>query len=157
MLQRVGFFDFILPFVLFFSIFFGILDKSKIFGDRKDINSLIAFVIAFITAAASWAVKLVSSFLPYVGIIAIILLGALLLAGMVTPNLEEALRSKYVKWGAGIFIVIAIGYALVSVLFPGAGVSLSPADIAFLVLASLGIIAFYFIIKGSREGGSSVS
>jgi len=48
--QNYGIFNFLLPFLLTFSIFYGILRKSKIFGsDEKAerINTIIAFVAAF--------------------------------------------------------------------------------------------------------------
>jgi hypothetical protein len=51
-LQDVGVFKFFLPFILMFAIFYGLLTKTKIFGDPKDdpgvtkINAIVSFVAA---------------------------------------------------------------------------------------------------------------
>ncbi len=46
-LERLGFFDFVLPWLLFFALIRAILDKSGVVGDDKKITSIIAAVIAF--------------------------------------------------------------------------------------------------------------
>ena len=48
-IRALGFFDFLLPFLLFFTVIYAILGKSKIFQDsegkeRKDINAVVSFV-----------------------------------------------------------------------------------------------------------------
>ncbi|VVB60179.1 Uncharacterised protein [uncultured archaeon] len=51
-LQRLGFYDFVLPWLLFFAVILGVLTKVAIFGDEKDksakqVNAIIAAVLAF--------------------------------------------------------------------------------------------------------------
>ncbi len=41
-----GFFDYILPFLLFFFVAFAIFEQTKIAGDKKSINAVIAMLIA---------------------------------------------------------------------------------------------------------------
>ncbi len=46
-LEKLGFYDFVLPWLLFFALIFGILNKVEVLGKDKKINSIIAAVIAF--------------------------------------------------------------------------------------------------------------
>ncbi len=46
LLREVGVFDFLLPFLLIFSIIFAILEKTKILGeDKSNINIIVSTVI----------------------------------------------------------------------------------------------------------------
>ena len=55
-LQQMGFYDYILPFLLIFTIIFAILEKTRIFGTepgttnepRKNINLVVALIIGLI-------------------------------------------------------------------------------------------------------------
>ena len=49
-LRKIGFFDYYLPFILMFAIFYGLLKKSKIFGEDKSaekINLIISLSASF--------------------------------------------------------------------------------------------------------------
>ena len=89
-LQDFGFFDVILPFLLVFTIVFGILEKTKIFGvekvgdkeyPKKSINSMIAFTIAFFVIAAKEVVQSIQVSLPQVVLVLIVLVCFMMLAG----------------------------------------------------------------------------
>src|SRR3989344_2060049 len=61
LLQDFGFFDVILPFLLVFTVVFGILEKTKIFGTegekghpKKNIDAMVAFVIAIFFQSFGW-------------------------------------------------------------------------------------------------------
>lgn len=48
-LQSIGIFKFFLPFIILFAVFYGLLSKTKIFGDPKEtkgINAVVAFAAA---------------------------------------------------------------------------------------------------------------
>ena len=73
-LNRLGVFETVLPFLLVFTMVFAFLEKTKIFGTekyksasgtvydvtRKNMNSMVAFVIAFFVIASAQLVKLIS-------------------------------------------------------------------------------------------------
>jgi len=156
-LRGMGFFDFFLPFLLFFAIIYAALDKTKVFGeDKKDINAIVALVIALIASTTGWVIKGVTGFLPWVGFIALIIVAFLMLAAMVYGgNVEELIKSPVVKYGGLLFVVIAIGVGL----YYGLGFnnmvstfSLSDEDVALLLMLGIGIGAFAIIVKG---GGST--
>lgn len=82
--ERLGIYDVILPFLLTFSIFFAILEKTKVLGTekalgsgeevtKKNINAMVAFCGAFFVIASS---KLVSTIQEAVGNVVLLLLVA---------------------------------------------------------------------------------
>ena len=82
-LKDFGFFDVILPFLLVFTILFGILEKTKIFGvekigdktyPKKNLNAMVAFVIAFFVVAAKNVVQVLQVSLPNVTLVLIIVI-----------------------------------------------------------------------------------
>ena len=46
--QQYGVLDFLLPFILVFTIVFAVMQKTKILGDKKNFNVIIAFVLALL-------------------------------------------------------------------------------------------------------------
>jgi len=156
-LRGMGFFDFFLPFLLFFAIIYAALDKTKVFGeDKKDINAIVALVIALIASTTGWVIKGVTGFLPWVGFVALIVVAFLMLAAMVYGgNVDELVKSPVVKYGGLLFVVIAIGVGLYYGLGFDKAVStsfLSDEDVALLLMIGIGIGAFAIIVK---SGGST--
>jgi hypothetical protein len=66
-----------------FAIVYGVLEKSKIFEGKKDIESIIAFVLGIVFATTNYTLNLTYLILPIVGVIAIIIFMLLILASMV--------------------------------------------------------------------------
>ena len=67
---EIGLFDVVLPFLLVFTIVFAILEKTKVFGveevegrkyTKKNLNSIAAFVIAFLVIASSELVEIITT------------------------------------------------------------------------------------------------
>src|SRR3989338_4617567 len=67
--DNVGVFDVVLPFLLVFTIVFALLERTKVFGveeiegkkyTKKNLNSVAAFVIAFLVIASSRLVAIVN-------------------------------------------------------------------------------------------------
>jgi hypothetical protein len=160
-LRNLGFFQFFLPFLLFFAIIYGALQKTKVFGERKDIDAIIALVIALIASTTAWVIEGLSGFLPWVGFIALVIVCFLMLVGMIYGDVEELAKSKWVKISAVIAITVGIFAVLYYALgfnkyFAGTGLGggLSDADIALVVVGIIGVGALYMIVKG---GGPSSS
>lgn len=89
-LQGFGFFDIILPFILIFTVVFGILEKTKIFGTekikdkeypKKNLNAMVAFVIAFFVVAAKEVVASLKASLPLVALILVAAISFFMLFG----------------------------------------------------------------------------
>jgi hypothetical membrane protein len=68
--EDIGVFDVILPFLLAFTIVFAILEKTKVLGTeehggkhytKKNLNAIVAFVIAFLVIASSRLVEIITN------------------------------------------------------------------------------------------------
>ncbi len=75
--------SFLFPFLLVFAIVYAVLERSKIFEGKKDVESIIAFVLGMVFATTSYTLKLTYLILPIVGIIAVIMFMILVLVSMV--------------------------------------------------------------------------
>ena len=67
--DKIGVYDIILPFLLVFTIVFAILEKTKILGTekigdrevtKKNLNSMVAFVMAFLVIASARLVAVIN-------------------------------------------------------------------------------------------------
>ncbi len=113
-LDALGFFRVVLPFLLVYSIIYGTLIRTKIFGDKaENVNAMVSFSIALIFVAAANVVNLMQAFLPWVGLIAIFTVSALMLFVLVMGG--DIGEFKKYKTPAVIMIFIAIFYALFTV------------------------------------------
>lgn len=92
-LKDLGFYDIILPFLLIFTITFGVLEKTRIFGQeggkpKTNINSMIAFVIALFFVATPKLVETVKISLPQVAVLLVILLSLMMVIGFIMSDKE---------------------------------------------------------------------
>lgn len=114
-LQNWIFTQFILPFLLIFFIVFGILEKSKLFGEgRKQLNAFVAFVIGLIFVSAfSWT-QVASNLILFLTIALVVMFVGLLLWGFIAGEkglkFEEA--PKPLRYLIGIVILIVVIVAL---------------------------------------------
>lgn len=88
-LESAGFYDVLLPFILVFTIIFAVLQKVKIFGrESKNINVVVAILIAFFTIRAQPVIALINQFLPKVSAMVLILMMFLLILGVFGTSAE---------------------------------------------------------------------
>lgn len=81
--QQIGIYDVILPFLLVFTIVFAVLQKTKIFGeDKKNINVVVAAILALLFLQNNYLIFLLQRFLPNVSLFLIIFLMFLLILGV---------------------------------------------------------------------------
>lgn len=106
-LQSPALTQFVYPFLLIFFILFAVLEKTKVLGDRKQINALVAFVIAFIFVAAVFPKQMVSNLMLFLSVGIVIMFVMLLLWGFFAG--EDGLKFSNVpstlKWVIGFVIV----------------------------------------------------
>lgn len=159
-LQSEIFTNFALPFLLIFFIVFGILEKTKLFGeDKKQLNALLAFVIGLIFVAAVFPKLVVGNLILFLTVAIVVMFVALLLWGFVAgkaPDLGS--MPKGLKWVLGIVIVIAVGIALLwamgiegsasDLLFKQTWSTEFWTNVAFVVVV---ILALVFTMRGSKS------
>lgn len=75
--------EYVLPFILVFTVVFAILQKSGILGkDKKQIDSIVALSIGLIVISFGNAVGLINSLLPFMAFAMVIILVLLILIAM---------------------------------------------------------------------------
>ena len=151
-LQSYGFYDYLLPFLLIFTIIFAMLEKTMIMGKegdkpRTNINTLLAVIIAFIVVVQTEIVMIINTYLSKMALLIIIVLIFLLLLGVFGANVSQGLSGWLL--GLGFFIsLIGVLWALSPDIGLGNWLSqyymFSEADKAFLVmLLVIGGVIFF--------------
>ena len=114
---RLGIYDVILPFLLVFTIVFAILEKTKIFGmeeiegkkyPRKNLDAMVAFVIAFFVIASSKLVEVITQVSSQV---VILLLLSILFLMLVGSFHEETEKGFFLQggWNVAFMIIMFVG------------------------------------------------
>lgn len=103
-LDKIGVYDVILPFLLVFSIMYAILEKTKVLGvdkddkgrefTKKNLNSIVSFVIAFLVIASSKLVGLINEAMANVVILALVGVSVLMLLGVLSGTGEFSFSSN---------------------------------------------------------------
>lgn len=110
-LQNWIFTKFAFPFLLIFFILFGILEKTKVFGeDKSRLNALISFVVGLIFVGAVFPKLVVENLILFLTIAIVVVFIALLLFGFIvgkTPEVPGKLQGAI----AGV-VIIAVAIAL---------------------------------------------
>lgn len=174
--KNFGLFDVVLPFLLIFSIVFAILEKTRIFGTegkeglpKKNINSMVSFVIALFVVASNKIVTALQIALPNIVLLMVVSVSFLLLVGVFATTGEFDLASKHKRYyqlfigamfaGVAIIFLYAIkldsgeswleyGYKYIMDHFGGAIVS-------SLILLAVVVGAIVYIVKDSSSKGGS--
>jgi len=138
-LKDLGFFQFFLPFILTGTIFYGLLRKSKLFGEPEK-NIAINAVISFIAAFMVWSAPIITGvdmqaqmarfFMQ--GLIAMLvpLLGILVI-GMFLPEGATAKLEEAFKGRARLALVVIVISVFIGILFSsGLGSFFFPSGIS---------------------------
>jgi hypothetical protein len=107
--EYMGVFEYVLPFLLVFAVVFGILHKSKIIGDHKGINMVIALSIAMLAITSYDFRNFFRILFPYTGIGVAILLVGMILTGLFVDSDKNWWR--YVFYGIGMFIALVVVFS----------------------------------------------
>ncbi|MFH1607560.1 MAG: hypothetical protein ABIA78_00320 [archaeon] len=105
--EAVGFFDYVLPFLLIFALVYGILIQVNIFKENRFINGFIALAVGLIALQFGYVSAFFSNIFPMVGIGLAIILIAIIFLGLFFPTEKW---SVYVLFGVGAVIFLTIMY-----------------------------------------------
>ena len=100
---EAGFFSYLLPFLLIFSLVFGILTRVKIFKDNKVVNGIIALAVAMMSLQFSFVPAFFSQIFPRVGVGLAIILAVMIIVGLFAD--EKSPVTNYILVGIGLIIV----------------------------------------------------
>ncbi len=108
-LSRMGFYEFLLPWLLTFAIVYGLLYKAELFGDvNKKVSGILAIVIAFFVTAYSgpaMADYFTTLFAGSATLMAAILV-VVMLAALVGFKINWEGNKKNVKYGTLIALIV---------------------------------------------------
>ena len=105
-LDRLGVYEVLLPFLLIFTLVYAILEKTKVFGtekvggeqvSKKNLNSMFAFVTAFLVVASSRLVAAVNEAVANMTILLLLGVTFLLLVGVFHTGEDEYKLGKPFK------------------------------------------------------------
>ncbi|MCX6820830.1 MAG: hypothetical protein NT016_02690 [Candidatus Aenigmarchaeota archaeon] len=172
-MRDLGMFQFLLPFMLTTTIFYGLLRKSKIFGEEFraiTVNAVVSLVAAFMVWAApiilgvNIETSMASFFLQGTSATLIILVGLMMVSMFFPPDLAAELKGLNItgKYGSGILIVgiiVAVGVALTSGLAglflpagwqigTGSGELLSPDNVSSILMIVLLLGTVFILVWG---------
>jgi len=120
--QNFGLFDVVLPFLLVFTMVFAILEKTMILGKeggkenakpRKNLNSMVAFVIALLSVASNQVVTALQVAIPNIVLLMVISISFLMLVGTFATTGEFDLSSKHKGYYAAFVAAMLIGVILI--------------------------------------------
>lgn len=163
-LQSLGFFTFLLPFILTAAIIYGGLRRAQLFGEPEKnvaVNAIVAFVISLFVWAAPIILGIdieqkLSAFFIQGFSVSLIVLVALVLAGMFFPpdlakSLGDKIKAPYF-WGGIIIVglivggVILVSSGLGTILFPkGIGVKVS-SDVFISIAVIIALVVSVAVI-----------
>ncbi len=114
-LKDFGFFEVVVPLILIFAVFYGILLQTKIFGAPDDkttpLYAIISFVSAFLVIASTDVVQMINEIIPSASLLLVITVLILMMLGMfgVTFHEKDFLKDGIGWWGKlGVFILIIV-------------------------------------------------
>lgn len=117
---ELGIYDVILPFLLVFTIVFAVLEKTKLFGTekigdreypKKNLNSIVAFVAAFLVVASTRLVAAINESVANVVLLLLLSICFLLLIGSFYKEGEPV--SLEGKWRSLFMVIMFLGVVLI--------------------------------------------
>ncbi len=161
-LQGLGFFSFIIPFVLTTAIVYGLLRKSKIFGEPEKnvaVNATIAISIGFLVCAAPILAGIdiktyLAKFLAYSFLFLIFIL-VIIFAPMIVMGTEKYQTMIGEKWVRAItMIAIVIAFLIIFTLTIGyqiAAINIQEYSPLFVLIGIIVILMFLAFYKPKKE------
>ena len=118
---ELGIFDVVLPFLLVFAIIFAILEKTKVLGTeeidgkkytKKNLDSIVAFVVAFFVVGSAQLVQAINSFMANIVLLLLLVVFFLVLVGVFFKE-GEGVFLEDGPWKTLWMIILFVGIILV--------------------------------------------
>jgi hypothetical protein len=151
--------DFILPWILIFTLVFAILDKTNVLGQgKKQINAIVAAVIGLLLLAFPTTRDFIVNLIPIMVAMAVILFIFLMLYSFASGDKKGDPLSGGVKIAIGIVIAIVLAITILiltgywDILLDYSSNSNAGANIIFIIIAAAAVIA---VLSGKGEKSKS--
>ena len=118
--DKLGIYDVLLPFLLVFTIVFAIVEKTKVFGTeqiggntvtKKNLNSMAAFVMAFLVVASSQLVEVITKVSSHMVVLLMLSVLFLILVGSFYKEGEGVFLEK--NWKNLFMVIMFVGIVLI--------------------------------------------
>lgn len=154
--ENIGFFEYVLPFLLVFAIVFGILSYMKIFGNQKGIHVVIAIILGLLSIRAGFFTAFLSQVAPRLGVGLTVLLTVLILFGLFVTDQNRGVIG-WILLGIGAVIFIIIMSQMYSIFQDfGSGLGFYNSDqIAWIVMLGLLIALIAVVAIGNNSGNKN--
>lgn len=106
-LESMGFFAYVLPFLLIFAVIYAVLSQIEVFKNNRGASVLIAFAVGLLALQLNFVSAFFQDFFPKVGIGIALLIVALILSGAFISS-EKAFKWIFAGLGGIIFIFAAV-------------------------------------------------
>jgi hypothetical protein len=114
LVKDFGFFDVVVPLILVFAVFYGILTKTEVFGKPDDttrpLYAIISFVAAFFVIASTDVVRMIQEIIPSAAFLLIVVVLLLMLLGMfgISFNDVSLTGDNKIGWLGKVGIVVLL-------------------------------------------------
>ena len=136
-LEQLGFFSYLLPFLVIFALIFGILSRINIFEDNKSINAIISLSVVLMALQFGFVSNFFSEIFPRLGVGLAIILVVLIFLGLFMDPEQKAMNYGMLGIGAIIVVVILIESA-----------AFSGTSFGFFIRQYVGLIITVIIVAG---------
>jgi len=116
-MRDLGVYDVILPFLLIFTVLFAILERTRVLGTesageetytRKNLNAMVAFIVAFLVVASSRLVAIINEALANIMLLLLLVIFFVLLVGVFYKEGEPIILESAWKWIFSIIMFLGI-------------------------------------------------
>lgn len=149
-LQNLGFYDFLLPWLLFVAVFYGLLQGKKTISEESSVNGVIAIVAAFLLAFFARGMLYTRMF-GTMGVVAAGLIIVLIFLAMFGLKPEELFGEH--KTTLGILLAIIVLFIFLSAGGLGAFGTAIDSDTLMTIVILLIMVAAVAFIGGGGKGG----
>ncbi len=118
---RLGIYDVVLPFLLVFTVVFAIMEKTRVLGvektnsgefTRKNLNSMVAFVLAFLVVASSRLVAIINETMANMVLLLMLSVCFLILIGSFMKETKDGVFLEK-GWAQLFTMIMFIGLLLI--------------------------------------------
>lgn len=147
-LEQLGVFSFLLPFLIIFSLIFGILSTINLFENNKAINAIISLSVGLMALQFGFVSNFFSELFPRLGVGLAIILVFLIFLGLFREPEDKWMN--YVMMLIGTIIVISI--LIQSAAFSGSSFGFFISQFSGLIIGVIIVFVLIAAVIGSAGG-----
>lgn len=156
-LNAIGFFSYVLPFLIIFAFSYALLGFIPIFDKNKGSAAIVAFALGFLSLQLDFVPRFFSAIFPRFGVGLAILLVALILSGVFVSEEKKGLTVyRWVFFGLGMLIFVVIAISSLSD-YTSSMTGFWDRFGALIIVGSLIIGAIVAIFVASSKGSASAT